>query len=102
MSEGNIDNITTDIFVINNVDAYIGKFIIILVSSALDRLQKGQNYPRGDQTDPRGDGLTIPEMGGQTEMISELGQGVQQSNRPSLISKMICDLKSRVSQKCPW
>lgn len=48
MSEGNIDYITTDLFVINNVYADICKFIIILVSSALDRLQKGPNYPRGE------------------------------------------------------
>lgn len=48
MSEGNIDNVTTDIFVINNVYAHICKFIITLVSSALDLLQKGPNWPRGE------------------------------------------------------
>lgn len=46
MSEANIDHVTTNIFMINYGYAYICKFIIILVSSALDRLQKGPNHPR--------------------------------------------------------
>lgn len=49
MSEANIDNITTDIFMINYVYAYLCKFIIILVSIALDRPQKGPRDPRGQR-----------------------------------------------------